>query len=169
MNEDKKGSMGNTKKLGKIIAVINLILLIPVIGILSYNLTNRHLEKTEKTDKAAKETLSGIETIEDVEEKEQLVKDYDFVHQMSNNLIIAEDGKVRGYQELTLENIELAIEMLEKDPFIVEELNKWKNGDFENAVELHNYCWRILGGDEGKAIDVLKEGIDEAKMNIVKE
>lgn len=166
MNEDRKNTTGDKNKLGKLIVVINLILLIPVIGILSYNFTYRELGKTNK---AAKETLSTIETIEDVKEKEQLVRDYDFVHQMSNNLIVAEDGKVRGYQELTLENVELAIKMLEKDPYIVEALSKWKKGEFENAVEVHNYCWRILGGDEGKAIDVLKEGIDEAKINIVKE
>lgn len=166
MNENKKESIGDKKKLGKVILVINLILLIPAMGILSYSFTKKELGETNK---AAKETLATIETIEDIKEKEQLVRDYDFVHQMSNNLIVAEDGKVRGYQEVNLENIELGIKMLEKDTFIVEELNKWKAGDFENAVEVHNYCWRILGGEEGKAIDVLKEGVDEAKSNILKE
>lgn len=166
MDENKKEEIGDKKKLGKIIAIINIILLIPVVGILSYYFTTRELGETNK---AAKETLSTIETIEDAKEKEQLVRDYDFVHQMSNNLIVAEDGKVRGHQDITLENIELAIEMLEKDTFVVEELNKWKAGDFENAVEVHNYCWRILGGEEGKAIDILKEGIDKAKGSIVKE
>lgn len=166
MDEYKNNTTSNKSKLGKIIVVINLILLIPVAGILSYQFTYKELGKTNK---AAKETLSTIETIESVKEKEQLVRDYDFVHQMSNNLIVAEDGKIRGYQEVTLENVELAIKMLEKDPFIVEELNKWKAGNFENVVEVHNYCWRILDGNEGKAIDVFKEGIDEAKKNIVKE
>ena len=166
MNENEEEVIGDNKKLGKVIIIINLILIVPVMGIFIYNFANKDMGKTNK---AAKETLSEIEAIENTKEKKKIVKDYNFVHQMSNNLIIAGDGKIRGHQDVTLENIELGIEMLKNDAFIVEELNNWKMGEFENAVEVHNYCWRILGGEEGKAKSILKEGVEEAKKNIGKE
>ena len=166
MNEYEEELKGDNKKLGKLIIIMNLILIVPVMGVLIYNYTNRSYGDS---DKAAKEVLSEIKAIENNEEKNQMVKDYDFVHQMSNNLIIAEDGKIRGNQDVTLENIEAGMEMLKNDSYIVDELSKWKDGNFENAVEVHNYCWRILGGEEGRAKEILKEGIDKAKKNIGKE
>lgn len=152
------------KNLGKLIMVINLVLIIPAAWIIGNYIANKEFGETNK---AAKSTLAKIQSIDNVSEKKQVVKDYDFVHQMSNNLIVAEDNKIRGYQNITLENIDKAIEMLESDSFIVEELNKWKKGEFENAVEVHNYCWRILGGNEGKAKGVSEKGVNRAKENIV--
>lgn len=154
---------GEKSKLGIFVIILNLILIIPVVGIIAYNYSYKNLGDSNK---AAKETLNKIESISDVKEKEQIVTDYDFVHQMSNNLIIAEDGKIRGNQDVTLENIQLGIKMLKNDTFIVEALNKWIDGDFENSVEVHNYCWRILGGEEGKAKSLLNEGVEKAKLNL---
>lgn len=165
MNEDNekyttgKVIVGEKKKLSKLIVIINIILIVPVIGILSYNFFNKNLGEVNA---AAKETIAEIETVENKEEQEQLVKDYDFVHQMSNNLIVASDGMVWGNKDVTLKNIDLGIEMLSNDQYIVDELAKWKEGDFDNAAEVHNYCWRILEGNIGKAKGVSKEGIDKA-------
>lgn len=172
MNEDNerdtdiKESLGGKNKLVKLIVIINIILIVPVIGLLSYNYFNKNLGLVNES---AKETLSEIKAIESKEEQEQTVKDYDFVHQMSNNLIVAEDGMVWGNQDVTLKNIDLGIEMLKDDKYIVEELGKWKNGEFDNAVELHNYCWRILEGSIGKAKGLSQEGINKALKAIGKE
>lgn len=166
MRRNKTRVSNESKSLIKVIMIMNIILIIPAAWIIGNYIANKEFGETNK---AAKSTLAQIESIESVSQKKQVVKDYDFVHQMSNNLIIAEDDKIRGYQSVTLENIDLAIEMLSEDPFIVEELNKWKSGDFKNAVEVHNYCWRILGGNEGKAKGVSEKGIKNAKKNMLNE
>ncbi|MGL5352504.1 MAG: DUF6241 domain-containing protein [Clostridium sp.] len=166
MSKDNEEGSGDKKKLGMFVLIVNLILIVPVICIVAYKYSYKNLGDSNK---AAKETLSKIEKIDDVKEKKQVVRDYDFVHQMSNNLIVAEDGKIRGNQDVTLENIEAGIKMLQNDSYIVEELNKWKEGNFDNAVELHNYCWRILDGNEGKAKSILSDGVEKAKKSIGKE
>lgn len=166
MSKDNKVGSGEKSKLGMFVLIVNLILIVPVICIAFYKYSYKNLGDSNK---AAKKTLAKIENIDDVKEKKQIVTDYDFVHQMSNNLIIAEDGKIRGNQDVTLENIEAGIKMLKNDSYIVEELNKWKEGNFDNAVELHNYCWRILEGNEGKAKSILSDGVEKAKKNIGKE
>lgn len=164
MRKNKKWSSYEGKSLSKLITIINLILIIPVAWIIGNYIVNKEFGEINK---AAKSTLAQIESIDSLSEKKKVIKDYDFVHQMSNNLIIAEDNKIIGYQSITLENINSAIEMLSDDSFIVEELKKWKNGEFENAVEVHNYCWRILGGNEGKAKGISENGVRNAKNNIL--
>lgn len=162
-DNESKESLDGKKNLSRLIMIITGVLLVLVIAIFSYNFFNRNFGEVNG---AAKETLSEIKTIEDKEEQKQVVKDYDFVHQMSNNLIVAVDGKVWGTQEVTMENIDLGMEMLKDDPYIVEELGKWKKGEFKNVVDVHNYCWRILEGSIGKAKGVSKEGIEKALQAI---
>lgn len=168
MNEDNesKESLEGKKKLRRLIMIVTGVLLVLVIGVFTYNFFNKNFGEINV---AAKETLVEIKTIEDKEEQKQVVKDYDFVHQMSNNLIVAVDGKVWGTQEVTLKNIELGIEMLKDDPYIVEELGKWKEGEFKNVVDVHNYCWRILEGSIGKAKGSSKDGIENALKALGKE
>ena len=164
--EEDVQAVKNKGKLVKLIVIVNSVLLIAVIGFFIYNFFNKNFGPVNE---AAKETLSEIKTIESKEEQKQIVKDYDFVHQMSNNLIVASDGIIWGNQDVTLENIDLGIKMLKNDSYIVEELNKWKKGEFKNSAEVHNYCWRILEGNIGKAKGLSKEGIDVALKAIGKE
>lgn len=163
----------------KLIIIVNIILLIVAGGFLGYKFYGEKFkaenESSEKASsevlekKSANETLSEIKSIESKGEQEEIVKDYDFVHQMSNNLIIASDGEKWGEQDVTLENIDLGIEMLKDNEYIVQALNKWKEGDFTNAIEVHNYCWEILEGDKGKAIGIYQEGVNAALVAIGKE
>ena len=166
MNEENNNVVEDKRKLVKVIVTVNIILLIAVGVFFMYRFFNKELGDVNK---AAKETLSEIKAIEDKKEQGKVVKDYKFVHQMSNNLIIASDGEKWGEQDVTVENIDLAIEMLKNDEYIATELNKWKEGDFKNSVEVHNYCWRILEGNTGKASSLSKEGIAEAFKGIGKE
>lgn len=166
MDEDNDNAVEDKGKLVKVVLIVNVILIIAVGTFFVYKFFNREFGDVNK---AAKETLSEIKTIENKVEKAQVVKDYNFVHQMSNNLIVASDNQKWGEQSVTLENIDLGIEMLKNDEYIVAELNKWKEGNFENSVEVHNYCWRILEGNRGRASSLSKEGIDEALKAIGKE
>lgn len=182
MDEENNQALENKGKLIKLIIIVNIFLLIAVGGFISYQFFNKKFAAEDEAlknvvkeeivvvqaNKSAKETLGEIKAIESMEKQEDIVKDYDFVHQMSNNLIVAADGQKWGEQAVTLENIDLGIEMLVDNPYIVAELNKWKEGDFKNAIEVHNYCWEILEGDTGKASSIYQEGIDEALKAIGK-
>lgn len=183
MDEENNQPLENKGKLIKLIIVVNIFLLIAVGGFISYQFFNKKFADENEAlknvvreeiveveaNKSAKETLSEIKAIESIEKQEAIVKDYDFVHQMSNNLIVASDGQKWGEQAVTLDNIDLGIEMLANDGYIVAELNKWKDGNFENAIDLHNYCWEILEGDTGKASSIYQEGIDAALKAVGKE
>lgn len=89
-----------------------------------------------------------------------------FIHKMSNSIINPIDGRKYGSIKITPETIELAInglELIESDEdrkHLYNELNKWKNGNFENAVDVHNYVWYMLDGEIGKAISIKDEVVD---------
>ena len=94
-----------------------------------------------------------------------------FIHKMSNSIINPIDNKKYGNIGITPESIELAIEGLvyienhEVKTYLQTELNKWKNGKFDNAVEVHNYVWNMLGGQVGKAISINKDKVNEIVKN----
>lgn len=80
----------------------------------------------------------------------------DDMHYMSNTLIEAVDGEKWGTKEMNRENIiDLEnrinnINILEKDKLLTI-LQSWKNNDFSDIVNDHNYVWSRLGGSVGKA------------------
>lgn len=89
-----------------------------------------------------------------------------FIHKMSNSIINPIDGRKYGSIKITPKTIELAIngleliESYEDRKHLYNELNKWKNGKFENAVDVHNYVWYMLDGEIGKAISIKDEVVD---------
>lgn len=87
---------------------------------------------------------------------------YRSMHHMINTKIIAIDNKIWGEREVTPEYCEELIETLKESDYEDKEtlilfLNNWKNGNFKNGVEEHNYLWSKLGGDVGKAIALREE------------
>ena len=83
----------------------------------------------------------------------------DFVHSLANSLIIAEDGNMKwGRREVTPQNIRIAKEsvknFMNSDTELLEMLNQWEEGNFDNSVEVHNYVWRMLDGTMGYATDL---------------
>lgn len=93
-----------------------------------------------------------------------------FIHQMSNQIINPVDGQKFGVIEITPENIEIALKSIdninneESRNYLNKELTKWKNGNFNNAVEVHNYVWHMLDGEIGIA-----SSINEKEINKIKE
>ncbi|MCX7694475.1 MAG: DUF6241 domain-containing protein [Caloramator sp.] len=88
---------------------------------------------------------------------------YDTMHRMANTKIEAVDGKVLGEIEITVERCDILIDKVnqsnlksEEKNRLLEILNRWKNGDFSNCVEEHNYVWRKLGGTVGRAKSLRK-------------
>jgi hypothetical protein len=114
------------------------------------------LEKNKSDMEKVKADLSKITKADDV---------YDLIHKMANTLTVAEDGKSSGEIPVNKETVMEAMvivnttDVINKDEkaILLNCLNRWKNGDYSNAVEEHNYVWRKLGGTVGKAVRVKDE------------
>ncbi|SCH53218.1 MULTISPECIES: DUF6241 domain-containing protein [unclassified Romboutsia] len=115
------------------------------------------------------EILSSINDNSESPKSEYLA--VQFIHKMSNSIINPIDNKKYGNIEITPKSIELAISGLEyiknneARNYLYAELNKWKKGEFRNAVEVHNYVWNILDGQVGKAISINEERIEDIINN----
>ncbi|MGL5315164.1 MAG: DUF6241 domain-containing protein [Peptostreptococcaceae bacterium] len=125
-------------------------------------------------DKIESETKVEAETKVESSNQSVLIprNEYDaiqFVHRMSNSIIKAKDNRKYGQIEITPENIDIAISSLDlvgdssTRSYIKDQLNKWKDGDFDNAVTIHNFVWDILEGEVGKAIAVDRNAVREIK------
>ena len=79
----------------------------------------------------------------------------DLIHSMANSIVVAEHKW--GSTEITPKTINIALNSLDlitddyKRVYLRNNLEKWKNGDFSNGVELHNYVWDMLDGSIGLA------------------
>ncbi len=78
------------------------------------------------------------------------------MHEMANTKIVAEDGMIWGLQPMTKDRIIAVRTALKKnDPShkrLFEILDRWENKDFTQGVEDHNYLWKLLDGNVGKAV-----------------
>ena len=116
-------------------------------------------EAKEKEEAKAKEKAAG--TKEDVFDSNIVAEErvYIRMHGMINTKINAADGNTWGMIEITTEDCNKLIEVVNTNNYEDKEkllgfLNSWKNKDFSNGVEQHNYIWEKLGGVEGKAISL---------------
>lgn len=87
---------------------------------------------------------------------------YAHCHEVANNFIVAEDGRVRGFDTPSEKNIDKLIAYTHKfNMKDADKLTKWlveiENGDYSNTVEFHNYCWKKLNGKIGWAVDLKKK------------
>lgn len=152
-----------------IIALIVTIVVSFPLGFLLYEYSNRESENIMNVSVKGQKISSVDNNEEKVEVKkiDNLDKIYDEVHRMSNSLIIAEDNQIWGEDKITRKRIDEVLKFVEGiDDFLAVEIKKWDKLDFNNAVEVHNYVWKKLGGNVGKAIDLNNEGINKAISNI---
>lgn len=93
------------------------------------------------------------------------------IHEMSNGIINAVDDMKRGYTEISPKTIDVAIEGLKNIQdegtrnYLRNELNKWKNGNFDNGVEVHNCVWNMLDGEIGRAGSIDYKEVEKIKNN----
>jgi hypothetical protein len=79
---------------------------------------------------------------------------WDALHKMANTKIVAD--QIWGETEITQGRVDKLLaevgqsEYPDRDRLLVI-LNRWKDLDFSNAVEEHNYLWEKLEGTVGKA------------------
>ncbi len=137
-------------------------------------------EKIESVDKEIKEEDNkDKETKDEKQEKPNIAEelnyrditnDYEavlYIHEMSNTIVKA--NRKYGAIEITPENIDKAINGLKyinneyAKEYLNGALNRWKSGEFDNAVVVHNYVWDMLDGQIGKAFSVDYEKVNKVK------
>lgn len=152
-----------------IIALIVTIVVSFPLGLLLYEYNNRESENIKNVSVKGQKISTSDNSNEEVGVKkvDNIDKIYDEVHKMSNSLIIAEDNQIWGEEKITRKRINEVLEFVEGiDEFLAVEIKKWDKLDFNNAVEVHNYVWKKLGGNVGKAIDLNNEGINKTITEI---
>ena len=97
----------------------------------------------------------------------------DYMHQLANSLIIAEDDEIWGVKPMTKNNIEKAFKMATNAPssehnkIMLKIISNWQKCDFSNIVEDHNVVWKMLGGTIGKAskpdIEAVARAVENSK------
>lgn len=91
----------------------------------------------------------------------------DLVHKMSNGIIVAADGEIWGKEEITMRKIDdVLASTKDVDNYLYDEISKWKNLDFSNAVDVHNYVWASLQGTIGRAVSLNDEEIEKVKASL---
>lgn len=142
------------------IAVAVLLIITAILGILITGCKNEVSEsefnKIINNEKALKEVhYRNVNAV------------YKDIHEMANTVIIAD--QIWGKEEITKERlnaliIEVTASNYESRKHLLDILNGWKNGDFSNVVNDHNYVWEKLGGTVGKAILPNDEKIIELQL-----
>ena len=98
----------------------------------------------------------------------------DFIHRMSNKIIKPIDGRKNGSIDINPQAIDIALNSLknigdeEARDYLHYELSKWKNGNFENGVLVHNYVWHMLDGNIGKALSLDTYEVNKIKSKYFK-
>lgn len=96
------------------------------------------------------------------------------IHQMSNSIIKPADGKKYGVIEITPEKIDMVLNSLQNinnegaRNYLENELTKWKEGNFSNGVQVHNYVWHMLDGQIGIASSLDEDAISKTKKKYFK-
>jgi len=93
-----------------------------------------------------------------------------YLHEMTHSKVYAED-KWGAARPMTQENIEALLAIVEagkfeEKAFYRNTLEKWQEGDFSGAVDVHNTIWHWHKGSVGKATRLMT---DEEERAYIKE
>lgn len=161
--EDFEEKSSNWKKI--IIVLLVLIISLSTILILwsnGYEIINFAFDKvSEISEEKNPESKNEVVESENIAATAiDLNQCYQIVHHMANTIIIADDGQIWGQSEITKESVtQMVNELKYRDEYLSDELNKWLELDFSNGVEVHNYVWKKLDGNVGKAKKLNEEKI----------
>lgn len=123
-------------------------------------------KSSDENLKNAKPTV--VVKAKDVKKPKSNTEELELIHSLANSLIKAE------YKwectEVTPKTIKKAISGVDylQDKYhriyFRSNLEKWQQGDFSNAVEVHNKVWSILKGNIGEAYALDEESISKIKQ-----
>ncbi|WP_273851173.1 DUF6241 domain-containing protein [Guptibacillus spartinae] len=129
--------------------------------------------KSQISDKGNREGKTGIsKAIDPVENEPTRNREsippesqfIDYIHGMTHQKVQAEEKW--GLYEMNDKNISNLLDILENIKeqetyehydFYYETLIQWKQGNFENALDVHNQIWKWNGGTTGKATRLLTD------------
>ena len=83
-------------------------------------------------------------------------------------------GYPQIFHDINPKTIDIALNSLknigdeEARNYLHYELSKWKNGDFEIGVLVHNYVWHMLDGNIGKALSLDTYEVNKIKSKYFK-
>lgn len=153
------------KKTIIVLASISLLMILAIYGAVTFidlnkSVSNQDFNKLlQKIPSGAYEVKQEAETAKALQERKirNIKGVYDDMHLMINSIVYAEE--IWGKEEITEEKINgLLLEVMASDygnkGELISILTRWKNGDFNNAVEDHNYVWGKLDGTVGEATAV---------------
>lgn len=165
----------NMFKVVGIIAVTIIILAgMTLGGVKLYDLSqSKFINKSENNnnivnnDQSSEASTSEEESSTITVNEERMIEINEYVHHMANTIILAVDGKINGIKQINMETIDEALSMVKNvDWYLYKEISKWRDGDFSNGVEVHNYVWKNLDGEIGKANGLDEEAIESIKNNL---
>ncbi|HSI66119.1 MAG TPA: DUF6241 domain-containing protein [Planococcus sp. (in: firmicutes)] len=112
-------------------------------------------ESNADVNTAEVEEAAAKVEVDMAEEKVQI-----YLHRMTHQKIVA-DKKI-GAVEMSGDNIDNMLKIVrenydayEHSAFYEENLTAWQNGDFSNAVSVHNTIWDWHGGTVGRATGLM--------------
>lgn len=84
------------------------------------------------------------------------------MHTMANSKIISADDRYIGIVQIETSKVIELIAIAERSDYddkvtLLEILYRWKDGDFRQCVDEHNYLWGRLGGEVGRAIRLMED------------
>lgn len=113
-------------------------------------------EVSAETTEATEETKTVDKTDADMDEERVQI----YLHQMTHQKITAD--KKRGAVEMSEENIGNMLKIVkenydhyEHSDFYEKTLLSWQEGDFSNAVSVHNTIWNWHNGTVGRATGLM--------------
>lgn len=90
----------------------------------------------------------------------------EYLHHMTHQKVVADEKW--GAVKVTPENIESLLEivkanqdMYEYGEYYATVLEEWKTGNFDNAVDVHNFVWKLRGGTIGRATGLLDKNEEQ--------
>ncbi len=169
MSNKVLGIVGWIVALGTGIAVIGLAIFIVFALISEDNVEEASQEKVEEVEESAadheaqeREQESIEEEVQEVVAEEMLSESayMDTLHKMTHQKVYADEKW--GAVEITEERVDLLWNIARESEFshrdfYMETLNAWKDGDFNNVVQVHNFIWEIQNGSIGRATRPLTE------------
>ncbi|SFL57482.1 hypothetical protein SAMN04487943_102283 [Gracilibacillus orientalis] len=158
------GIIGWVVAIGFTIGVLGLAIFI-VFALLSEDEVVKENDSQEETTVEVDTEVSEEDIQEEVQEVDtdniQSESNFrDTLHHMTHQKVHAQDKW--GAVEITDERIDLMLETVKESnfthqDFYIEALTAWQNGDFSNAVEVHNYIWELKKGNVGRALRLFSE------------
>jgi len=156
--------MKKYKLTGKWLVVSSITLVIAIIAAGGYYSKHKLIEqKSPKVVQAVQikkilvnkpAVIKQNDESKEISDEESVV--YNTMHKMINTKIVAQDGKIWGEIEITTDRCNKLIKEVTNSGYpdkatLLQFLYRWKDKNFFNGVEEHNYLWDGLNGMIGKA------------------